>query len=95
MTAESIFRAAFWVLLGGVFVMRVYFSLRVRQAGERLTPDRAAIEREGRGMFAGRVVAFFFLIALLVLYALDPLARVPREERMMLEEFGEEYEAYM
>jgi protein-S-isoprenylcysteine O-methyltransferase Ste14 len=191
MTTESIFRTAFWVLLGGVLVMRAYFSLRVRQAGERLMPNRAAIEREGRGMFAVRVVAFFLLIALLVLYAFNSpwmralslplpgwlrwvgfalglaslalwtwtqatlgkewspqlqlcdehhlvttgpyarvrhplytamlgyatslalvtangvfvflavamiaglLARVPREERMMLEEFGEEYKAYM
>jgi protein-S-isoprenylcysteine O-methyltransferase Ste14 len=191
MTTESIFRTAFWVLLGGVLVMRAYFSLRVRQAGERLMPNRAAIEREGRGMFAVRVVAFFLLIALLVLYAFNSpwmralslplpgwlrwvgfalglaslalwtwtqatlgkewspqlqlrdehhlvttgpyarvrhplytamlgyatslalvtangvfvflavamiaglLARVPREERMMLEEFGQEYEAYM
>ena len=51
--------------------MRVYFALQVRHAGERLMPDRKAIEREGRGMFAARVVAFFLLIALLVLYALN------------------------
>jgi protein-S-isoprenylcysteine O-methyltransferase Ste14 len=171
--------------------MRAYFAFRVRQAGERLMPDREAVKREGRGVFAARVVAFFLLIALLVLYALDspwmralsiplpswlrwagfalglaslalwtwvqaalgkewspqlqlreehhlvttgpyarvchplytamfgwgtsvalvtanwvfvflamaaiagPVARVPREEQMMLEEFGEEYKAYM
>ena len=34
-------------------------------------PDREAIEREGRGMFAARVVAFLFLIVLLVLYAFN------------------------
>jgi protein-S-isoprenylcysteine O-methyltransferase Ste14 len=71
MTTESTFRAAFWVLFGAIGVMRVYFSLRVRQAGERLMPDRQAIEREGRGMFAARVVAFFLLMALLAFYALD------------------------
>jgi len=71
MTTESTFRIAFWVLLGGLLIMRGYFSFRVRQAGERLMPDRAAIEREGRGMFAGRVVAFLLIIALLVLYALS------------------------
>jgi protein-S-isoprenylcysteine O-methyltransferase Ste14 len=71
MAAESIFHIAFWVLFGGLLVMRVYFSLRVRQAKERLMPDRKAIEREGRGMFAARVVAFLFLIVLLVLYALN------------------------
>lgn len=61
----------FWLLLGGIFVMRAYFSYRVRQAGERLLPDRAAIRREGRGAFALRVVLFFVLLAFLVLYALD------------------------
>lgn len=71
MTAESIFRVAFWVLLGGVLAMRAYFAFRVHQAGERLMPDREAVEREGRGIFVIRVVAFFFLIALLVLYALN------------------------
>jgi protein-S-isoprenylcysteine O-methyltransferase Ste14 len=33
-------------------------------------PNEAAIQREGKAMFAGRVVAFFLLIALLLLYAL-------------------------
>ena len=77
MIPESTFRAAFWVLFGGVLLMRVYFSFRVHQAGERLMPDRAAVEREGRGMFAARVIAFFVMIALLVLYAFDaPVMRV-------------------
>ena len=71
MVPESTFHTAFWVLFGGLLLMRVYFSLRVRQAGERLMPDHEAIEREGRGMFAIRVAAFFLLIALLVSYALD------------------------
>ena len=35
-------------------------------------PDRQAVEREGRGMFAVRVLVFFFLIAWLVLYAINP-----------------------
>jgi protein-S-isoprenylcysteine O-methyltransferase Ste14 len=72
MTTESAFRIAFWILLGGVFVMRLTFAIRVRQAGERLMPDRQAVEREGRGMFAARVVMFFVLIAWLVLYTLNP-----------------------
>ncbi len=70
MVPESTFTIAFWALFGGLLLMRVYFSLRVRRAGERLMPDREAVEREGRGMFAFRVAAFFLLIALLVLYAL-------------------------
>lgn len=72
MRSEQTFRIAFWVLFAGVLAMRAYFSLRVRQAGERLMPDREAVEREGRGMFAARVVGFFLLMAWLVLYALNP-----------------------
>ena len=72
MDAESIFRIAFWVLFGGVIVMRLYFSLQVRRAGERLMPDHQAIEREGRGMFATRVLMGFYLVAWLVLYAINP-----------------------
>jgi hypothetical protein len=50
-------------LFGGVLVMRLYFSLRVRQAGERVMPDREAVEREGRALFVARVVMFFLPIA--------------------------------
>jgi len=71
MDTETLFRVLFWILFGGVMVMRVYFSIQVRRAGERLLPDRAAVEREGRVAFAVRFVAFFVLLALLVLYALN------------------------
>ena len=72
MTTDAILRIAFWVLLGGVLVMRVVFAARVRRAGERVMPDRQAVEREGRGTFALRVVLFFLLMGWLVLYAIYP-----------------------
>ncbi len=72
MTAEAAFRVAFWVLLAGVLVMRVYFAVQVRRAGERVMPDRHAIEREGRVMFGGRLVMFLLLLAWLGLYAIYP-----------------------
>ncbi len=72
MTTESVFRVAFWILFAGVLVMRMYFALQVRRAGERVMPDRQAIEREGRAMFAVRVLMFFILLAWLVLYAIYP-----------------------
>jgi len=72
MTTETVFRIAFWVLFGGVLGMRFYFSLRVRQAGERVMPDREAVERGGWPVFAVRAVMFFLLIGWLVLYALNP-----------------------
>ena len=71
MTTETLFRMLFWILFGGVMVMRVYFSIQVRRAGERLLPDQAAVEREGRVAFAVRLIAFFVLLAVLVLYALN------------------------
>jgi hypothetical protein len=42
MITESTFRIAFWILLGGLLVMRGYFAIQVRQAGERLLPDEEA-----------------------------------------------------
>ncbi len=72
MSAETIFRVAFWELLALLLGVRFYFSIQVRQSGERLMPDRQAIEREGRGAFAARLVAFFGLIAVLALYAANP-----------------------
>lgn len=72
MGTESTFHVLFWILLALVLVMRVFFAWRVRRASERVLPDRAAIQREGRVMFAVRVVAFFLLLALLVFYAIDP-----------------------
>jgi len=71
MSAESIFRAAFWVLLGGLWVMRVYLLRRTRQPGERPMPDRTAIAREGRALFVARTVVLLFLAAVLVSYVLD------------------------
>jgi protein-S-isoprenylcysteine O-methyltransferase Ste14 len=72
MTTESIFRVAFWVLIAGIFAMRIFFTLQVRQAGERIMPDRQAVEREGRVMFIVRVVLGLFLFGWLVVYAISP-----------------------
>jgi len=71
-STETIFRLAFWVLLAGVLMMRIVFALRVRWAGERLMPDRQAVEREGKGMFAFRVLMGCLLLAWLVVYAINP-----------------------
>jgi protein-S-isoprenylcysteine O-methyltransferase Ste14 len=73
MAIESTFRVAFWVLLAGVFGMRMYFAYKVRRAGERVMPDQEAVEREGHGMFAIRVALFLVLLGSLVLYAIQPV----------------------
>lgn len=70
--SETLFRWAFWLLMAAVLLMRGYFSYQVKRSGERLLPDRAAVEREGRGTFVARVVLFFALVALLVAYAFHP-----------------------
>src|SRR5512140_1965233 len=72
MTAETVFRIAAWTLLAGVLAMRIYSARKVRQAGERILPDREAVQREGGGLFAVRVVAGLLLGAWLVIYALAP-----------------------
>lgn len=70
MTFDFLSRMFFWLLLVGVLVMRIYFMIQVRRAGERLMPDRQAIEREGRGMFLARFIGFFVLLFILFSFAL-------------------------
>jgi protein-S-isoprenylcysteine O-methyltransferase Ste14 len=41
------------------------------------------------------VTANIFLVAFLVISIVDLALRIPKEERMMIDEFGGEYEAYM
>jgi len=72
MNSEMAFQFAFWGLLGLMVLMRLWFMLRVRQAGERLMPDKAAIKREGWSVFIGGFVSLL-LVALIVLV---PLHRV-------------------
>lgn len=72
MTTDTVFRIAFWFLLAGVLAVRIFFAAKVRRAGERVMPDRQAAEREGRGMFALRVLLFLLLLAWLALYAIHP-----------------------
>ena len=71
MTTEATFRWAFLILPVALLAMRVYFMLKVRRAGERLMPDKQAVEREGgRGALIVRMTAFFVLITFLVMYLL-------------------------
>ena len=49
-------------------MMRLWFTIRVRRAGERLMPDMAAIRREGWRIY----VIFLLFLALIVLLARNP-----------------------
>lgn len=60
------------MLVGLMCLVRVILAALVHRAGERLGADSAAIAREGKAMYIFRWVAFFFLIAILVLTAIDP-----------------------
>jgi protein-S-isoprenylcysteine O-methyltransferase Ste14 len=71
MDTSIAFRIAFFILLGALLVIRLIFNLRIHQQGERVMPDREAIRKEGIGLFTSRVVLFFVLITILVLYAID------------------------
>jgi protein-S-isoprenylcysteine O-methyltransferase Ste14 len=70
MNTESTFQIVFWLLIAAIFIMRGYFAWNVRKAGERLMPDKAAVEREGKGAFAARTLLFLVLLGILVSYGL-------------------------
>ena len=72
MATDSLFHALFWALLGWMMVVRILSVVQVRRSGARFTPDRDAIEQEGKVAFAIRFVGFFFLLGMLVAYALNP-----------------------
>jgi protein-S-isoprenylcysteine O-methyltransferase Ste14 len=72
MDSEGTFRLAFWVLIGLMMLMRIWFAIRVHRAGERLMPDRVAIRREGWRICAIRFFVFLLLVALIVLFVLNP-----------------------
>lgn len=71
MTSEPTFHSLFWLLLGAVLVMRLYFVVRLRQRGERLLPDRKAIQQEGQRLFIFRLTSWLLMLGLLVSYALN------------------------
>jgi protein-S-isoprenylcysteine O-methyltransferase Ste14 len=69
MVSETAFRTAFLILLLALLAMRVYFMVRVRHSGGRIMPDEQAVVREGgRAVLIARVVLFFALMAVLVMY---------------------------
>ena len=71
MMNEANFRMAFLILLLGLIGMRVYFMVKVRRSGGRITPDKEAVKREGgQGVLVFRMILFFALIAFLVMYFL-------------------------
>ena len=72
MSAESLFRVAFWSVFGGMIVMQTYFACRDRLVGKRAAAERRAVAREGSLRGVVRAVRSLALVAFLVLYAVNP-----------------------
>jgi len=70
MVNTSAFRILFFILLGLMLAVRMFFNLRIQRHGESVLPDQQAIRREGASLFAFRFIGFFILIAALVLFAI-------------------------
>lgn len=69
MSSETVFRLAYLFLFVALAAMRIYFMVKVRRSGGRIMPDEQAIAREGgRAVYLVRVIAFFALLAVLVMY---------------------------
>jgi len=69
MTTETNYRIAFIILCVLLIIMRIYFVIKVRRAGERIMPDREAVKREGgNGFLIIRAAAFFALVTFLGMY---------------------------
>jgi protein-S-isoprenylcysteine O-methyltransferase Ste14 len=71
MNSEGALRIAFWALFGLTILMRSWFALRVRRAGERLWLDRASVRREGWLAHSLRLSLLLLFVAVMALSALD------------------------
>ena len=74
MNTEGYFQIAFWALMGLMILMRVWFVSRLRPAGERLLPDRTALQREGWRIVAIRGVGYLLFAVFIVLLSLHPIS---------------------
>jgi protein-S-isoprenylcysteine O-methyltransferase Ste14 len=72
MVSEAIFRAAFWLLVAGLWLMRVIILRNIRPKTERFRVDPKAAQREGKWLFIGRTALLGYTMVLLVLYAYNP-----------------------
>jgi protein-S-isoprenylcysteine O-methyltransferase Ste14 len=68
MRIDTLFRVIFWLLLGGLGLLRLYYQ---QEHGQGTGGQRAAGEREGQRLSLVRMLVLFFLTAILVLYARD------------------------
>jgi len=72
MNSEETLRLAFWTLIGLTVVLRLWFVIQLCRAGERLLPDRVALQREGWLLVAIRLAALLLLLVGLLLFGSHP-----------------------
>jgi protein-S-isoprenylcysteine O-methyltransferase Ste14 len=73
MNEEYIFRIIFWAQL--IFIMivnRLLPALRAKKSGVKLSPDREAIQNEGKYLFAFRVISGLMVAAAIIIYTFFP-----------------------
>jgi len=74
MNSETIFRIIFFILFVCIIFIRIYYHRKVRQSGESsMSINKEAIAREGRLSVILRPVLGFFMIAVFILYAINPM----------------------
>lgn len=70
---ENVFKFIFWVQLLFIIIFnRLIPAFRAKKSGTRLSPDREAIENEGRFLFIIRVISGILLEAVIVIYSFFP-----------------------
>jgi protein-S-isoprenylcysteine O-methyltransferase Ste14 len=73
MESEPIFRVIFFVLFIAVMTVRAYYGWKLRRTGgSSWSVKDEAVEREGGWGILLRLVLFFYMLAIVVLYATNP-----------------------
>jgi hypothetical protein len=73
MTAESIFRMVFWILILSIIVFdRIIPALKAKKFGAELRPDNETIKNEGARLFTFRVMLGIILASFVGVYTFYP-----------------------
>ncbi len=72
MNNETTFRIIVLAIFILVISIRGYYARKVKQFGEKLSPSKESIEREGELSVVLRIILFYFGIAVAILYAIYP-----------------------
>jgi len=71
---ERTFRSLFFALFVAVMAVRAYYGWKIRRTeGSNWAVEDKAVEREGRWSILLRFVLFFYMLAAVILYAINPV----------------------